>query len=199
MSPIKKALILLEPFRVGIISKHFEGLSNRRFREMELDPIIASILGMGFFWSHVSTNPKVKKAFTNSCSPISFARIGKDEEAMHALSAAAVIATILVPDATEAGTCDERRAMLTNERLEMVANNMMDETMMAQYGIVLDNTPKGGYKHGSDGFFKSLATFFNNQKPKHNMLIGVTLGVGALKSWITSIKSLAKLEADRQK
>ena len=120
---------------------------------------------MGFFWSHVSTNPKVKKAFTNSCSPISFARIGKDEEAMHALSAAAVIATILVPDATEAGTCDERRAMLTNERLEMVANNMMDETMMAQYGIVLDNTPKGGYKHGSDGFSRILQFFSTIKNP----------------------------------
>ena len=118
---------------------------------------------------------------------------------MEELSAAAVIATILVPDVTEAGTSYERRAMMTNERLEMVANTILDETMMTQYGIVLDNTPKGGYKHGSDGFFKSLATFFNNQKPKHNMLIGVTLGVGALKSWITSIKSLAKLEADRQK
>ena len=99
---------------------------------MELDPIIASITGMGFFWSHVSTNPKVKKAFTKSDSPICFAQIGKDVKAMEALSAAAVLAAISVPQITKAGPSDERRAMMTNERLEMVANTVMDETTMVQ-------------------------------------------------------------------
>ena len=65
---------------------------------MELEPIIASITGMAFFWSHVSTNPKlgpkVKKAFTKSGSPICFAQIGKDVKVMQALSAAAVLAAI---------------------------------------------------------------------------------------------------------
>ena len=84
---------------------------------------------------------------------------------MEELSAAAVIATILVPDVTEAGTSYERRAMMTNERLEMVANTILDETMMTQYGIVLDNTPKGGYKHGSDGFSRILQFFSTIKNP----------------------------------
>ena len=141
---------------------------------MELDPIIASIPGMGFFWSHVSTNPKVKKAFTNSGSPISFARIGKDVKAMEALSAAVLLAAISVPQITEAGPSDERRAMMTNERLEMVANAVMDETTMVQWGMMVDSTSKWGYKQGSDDFFKKLTNYFNTQKSTHNTLIGVT-------------------------
>ena len=102
---------------------------------MELDPIITSITGMGLFWSHVThvlTNPKVKKALTNSCSPISFAQIGKDSKAMEALSAAVVLASISVPQIMKAGPSDERRAMMTNEHLVMVANAVMDETTMVQ-------------------------------------------------------------------
>ena len=74
----------------------------------------------------------MKKAFTNSGSPISFAQIGKDVKAMEVLSAAVVLAAISVPQITEARPSDQRRAMMINERLEMVANAVMDETTMVQ-------------------------------------------------------------------
>ena len=74
----------------------------------------------------------MKKAFTKSGSPISFAQIGKDVKAMQVLSAAVVLAAILVPQITEAGPSDERRAMMTKKRLEMVANAVMDEITMVQ-------------------------------------------------------------------
>ena len=74
----------------------------------------------------------MKKAFTKSGWPISFPRIGKNVKAMEALSAAVVLAAISVPQIMEAGPSNERKAMMTNERLEMVANAVMDETTLVQ-------------------------------------------------------------------
>ena len=78
------------------------------------------------------TNPKVKMAFTKSGLPILFAQIGKDKEAMEVLCAATVLAAVSVTQIMEAGPSNERRAMLINECLEIVANNVMDETTMVQ-------------------------------------------------------------------
>ena len=60
---------------------------------------------------------------------------------------------------------------MTNERLEMVANAVRDESTMVQWGIVVDSTSKWGYKKGSD---EKLTTYFITQNPIHNMLIGNT-------------------------
>ena len=41
----------------------------------------------------------------------------------------------------------------------------MDPCMMAEYGIILESTPKLGFKNGTQPFFTKLATFFNDLEP----------------------------------
>ena len=58
----------------------------------------------------------------------------------------------------------------------MIANTVIDETTMVQYGVLPDSTPKWDYKQGRDEFFKKHTNYFKKQKPKHNTLIGVIFG-----------------------
>ena len=80
---------------------------------------------------------------------------------MEALSAAAVLAAVLVHQITETRPIDEKRAIMTNERLETVANVVMDKTTMVQYCILLDSFPKLGYKQGNENFLKKLTNYFS--------------------------------------
>ena len=86
------------------------------------------------------------------------------------------------------------------ERLIVLANTLMNDDMMEQYGLILDSTPKGGYKQGTDRFFVSLATYLNGleSSKKHSCIAGVTLTGTGLKAWLTVIKKLATEETKRQ-
>ena len=53
----------------------------------------------------------------------------------------------------------------------MIANTLMDEKMMADHGIILESTPKGGFRNGSACHFKG---------------------------WVLAIKNLAKTEQECQ-
>jgi hypothetical protein len=89
-----------------------------------------------------------------------------------------------------------KRCMMTYERLIMVTNTLMDPVMMNEYGLILETTPKGGYKNGTKPFFIKLASFFTEKQ--QGSMQGTELGEEALKSWITAIKTFARQEADRQ-
>ena len=58
---------------------------------------------------------------------------------------------------------------MTNERLELVINTVINETTIVQYGILLDSTPKRGYKQWSDEFFKKLTIISISKSPTHNV------------------------------
>ena len=49
-----------------------------------------------------------------------------------------------------------KRAVMTNDRLELVANTLMEPNNMRQFGIVLKTTPKGQAAQGSGPTFTSL-------------------------------------------
>ena len=85
---------------------------------------------------------------------------------MEALSAAAVLAAVLVHQITETRPIDEKRAIMTNERLETVANVVMDKTTMVQYCILLDSFPNEAISNwqGNENFLKKFTNYMS-QKP----------------------------------
>ena len=104
----------------------------------------------------------------------------------------------LNPEA-DAVSNDPKRAVMTNERLMVLANTLMDPALMEEYGLILDSTPKLGFKNGTQPFFEKLTRFFNELEAskRHKCMVGVTLGWCALKSWVSTIKVLARTEQDR--
>jgi hypothetical protein len=70
--------------------------------------------------------------------------------------------------------------------------------MMNEYGLILETTPKGGYKNGTGPFFIKLARFLTEKQ--HASMQGTELGQEALKSswWVTATKTFAKEEERRQ-
>ena len=101
---------------------------------------------------------------------------------------------------SESSSDAAKRIRVNNERLIVLANTLMNDDMMEQYGIILDSTKAGGYKNGSEKFFTSLATFLNGleSSKKHSCIAGVTLTGTGLKAWMTCIKKLASEEKQRQ-
>ena len=76
-----------------------------------------------------------------------------------------------------------KRAMITPDRIMKLTNTLMDERMMNDYGLILDCTPKGGFRNGSSSHFMELATCCNGLKTskKIQRLRGVKLGTEGLK------------------
>jgi len=67
----------------------------------------------------------------------------------------------------ESQTLDEdaksglKRAKMTNERLQLVANTLMLEGNMRQFGIILRSNAKGHAAHGSKKSFEAFAKSLN--------------------------------------
>ena len=87
-----------------------------------------------------------------------------------------------------------KRAMITPDRVMMLANTLMDEKMMTDHGIILESTPKGGFRNGSACHFKELVNYSNGLAPskRPQCLHGVKLGTEGLKGWVLAIKNLAR-------
>ena len=62
---------------------------------------------------------------------------------------------------SESGSDAAKIARVNNERLIVLANTLMNDDIMEEYWLILDCTPKGCYKNGTDRFFSNLATFLN--------------------------------------
>ncbi len=85
---------------------------------------------------------------------------------------------------------------MTNDRLELIANTLMEPNNMRQFGIVLKTTAKGQAAKGSGPTFKSFQNFINQKN--HPVLSGCQIGEDALKSWIKQIQHLASEEGKRR-
>ena len=55
-------------------------------------------------------------------------------------------------------------ARFTPDRLELVANTLMEENNMRQYGILLKTTAKGQFLKGSGPVLKAFQKFLNEKK-----------------------------------
>ena len=89
-----------------------------------------------------------------------------------------------------------KRAVMTNDRLELIANTLMEPNNMRQFGIVLRTTAKGQAAKGSGPTFKAFQNYINQKN--HTVLSGCQIGEDALKSWIKQIQLLASEEGKRR-
>ena len=103
-------------------------------------------------------------------------------------------------DSTESLEDPAKRAMITPDRIMKLTNTLMDERMMNDYGLILDCTPKGGFRNGSSSHFMELATCCNGLKTSKKLqcLHGVKLGTEGLKGWVLAVDNLDKNEQERQ-
>ncbi len=60
--------------------------------------------------------------------------------------------------AEEVAVQSSKRAVMTNDRLELIASTLMEPNNMCQFGIVLKTTAKGQAAKGSGPTFKILST-----------------------------------------
>ena len=57
-----------------------------------------------------------------------------------------------------------KRCTMTNERLVIVANTLMDSVMMNEFGLILDFTSRGGFRQGTLPLFMKLAKCFTDKQ-----------------------------------
>ena len=98
------------------------------------------------------------------------------------ISAAALAAPIPPSVAaldSESGSDAAKIARVNNERWIVLANTLMNDDIMEEYGLILDSTQKGGYKNGTERFFTNLAAYLNGleSSKKHSCIAGVTLNL----------------------
>ena len=89
-----------------------------------------------------------------------------------------------------------KRARITPDRLQLVANTLMEENNVLAYGILLKTTAKGQFLKGSGPVLKAFQKFLNEKN--RPVLAGCTLGNESMSSWIKEIKSIAATEAERR-
>jgi len=71
-----------------------------------------------------------------------------------------------------------KRAKMTNERIQLVANTLMLEGNMRQFGHILRSNAKGHFAQGSKKYFEAFAKLLNSKN--HPLLHGCFVGVEAL-------------------
>ena len=73
----------------------------------------------------------------------------------------------------------------------VLANTLMNDDIMEEYGLILDSTQKGGYKNGTERVFTNLTAYLNGleSSKKHSCIAGITLTGTGLKAWLTNIKN----------
>jgi hypothetical protein len=89
-----------------------------------------------------------------------------------------------------------KRAKMTNERIQLVANTLMLEGNMRQFGHILKSNAKGHFAQGSKKYFEAFANLLNSKD--HPLLRGCFVGVEALQNWIKEVKNLAQTESKRR-
>ena len=125
-------------------------------------------------------------------------RVDASTRASHRMDAIASAAT---QDAEVSQSLDEdaasasKRAKMTNDRIQLVANTLMEEGNMRQYGLILKSTAKGHSAKGSKEQLSKFAQFLNAKN--HPVLQGCHLGVDALQNWIKQMRNYATTEAAR--
>ena len=92
-----------------------------------------------------------------------------------------------------------KRALETNDRLELVANTLMLQDNMKQFGYMLGVTDKGRARKNSGKCIESFVKFLNNTKPQHPVLAGYFIGDDAMAAWIKNIRKIAQDESKRRK
>ena len=67
----------------------------------------------------------------------------------------------------------------------------MDERVMTDHGIMLESTPKGGFRNGSSSHFKELVKTIYELEPskKPQCLHGVKLGIEGSKRWVLATRT----------
>jgi hypothetical protein len=88
-----------------------------------------------------------------------------------------------------------KRAVMTNDRLELIVNALMERNNMRQFRIVLRTTTKGQAAKGSGPTFKTFQNYINQKN--HPVLSRFQIGEDTLKSWIRQIQLLASKEGKR--
>jgi len=112
------------------------------------------------------------------------------------------IASAATQDAEVSQSLDEdaasasKRAKMTNDRIQLVANTLMEEGNMRQYGLILKSTAQGHSAKGSKEQLSKFAQFLNAKN--HPVLQGCHLGVDALQNWIKQMRNYATTEAARR-